>query len=136
MEKEIKLSLKLIRREIEKGMDSKSSKGDRFFRLENIETQINVIEKYFNRIEDLNVLQEADRLTSGDRKKAYGDAKTNFKEIANIFNAMTGLNLTPEEIIKVQIATKLAREKHSHKRDNLVDLAGYTKLLDEVINKC
>lgn len=31
------------------------------------------------------------------------------------------------------IATKLSRESFKHKRDNLVDLAGYTWVLNEII---
>ena len=35
-------------------------------------------------------------------------------------------------VIKILMAVKLGREAFRHKRDNLVDFAGYTKILNDV----
>lgn len=76
-----------------------------------------------------NILNEADRLVDFDRGNDYGDPKIMYKRMARLWSAIIGYDLTPEQVILCMIATKLGRESLKHKRDNLVDLAGYAKLL-------
>lgn len=76
-----------------------------------------------------NVLQEADRLTAHDRNAAYGHPAEDFKRVAGAFNVLTGHTITPEQVAIFMICVKLSRECHKHKRDNLVDIAGYAKCL-------
>jgi hypothetical protein len=76
------------------------------------------------------ILQEAIQIRGGERKADYGDAVENFRRITEIANAITGLSLTSVQICKVMMAVKLARERHNPKRDNRVDLCGYTDILD------
>lgn len=72
-------------------------------------------------------LQEAITLTAGDRNKAYGDPVPNMQHIAQIFNAITGRNLTAREIAIVHEATKIARRWHNPlHRDSYVDGMAYT----------
>lgn len=78
------------------------------------------------------VLQEADRITSEDRRKLYGSAVENFTGIAKAFNAATGHKVTPAEVGLFNIIQKICREGHCHKRDNMVDIAGYAKLVQQV----
>lgn len=75
------------------------------------------------------ILKEADRLVDGDRGDDYGDPKIMYKRMAELWSAVIGYTITPEQVILCMIATKLGRESLKHKRDNLVDLAGYAKLL-------
>ena len=79
-----------------------------------------------------NILQEADRLTSSDRAKAYGPMRENAEAFAAIASAATGLEVKPEHYPILMIAAKLAREAHVHKRDNLVDIAGYARVAEQV----
>jgi len=81
----------------------------------------------------MSVLTEADALVNGDRQADYDTPKRNFERIAIIASQMTGKELTAVDCVKVLIATKLAREAFKHKRDNLVDAAGYIEVLDKVI---
>jgi len=83
----------------------------------------------------MNILKEALKITSKDRREQYGNPKDNLQVIADIYNAIRGDQLTPEDIAYVMIAVKLAREQHKHKEDNLIDLAGYAWVLNEVIKK-
>lgn len=76
------------------------------------------------------ILHEAIQIRSGERNADYGDAVENFRRITEIANAITGLSLTSIQICKIMIAVKLARERHNPKRDNRVDLCGYTDILD------
>lgn len=80
----------------------------------------------------MNILEEANMITSQDRQKDYGNPKENFEHIAEVASAITGKNFSAKEIVFVLIATKLCREKHKPKRDNRVDLAGYSWVLDVV----
>ena len=73
---------------------------------------------------------EAEKLINGDRQKAYRHPALNYKNITDTFNALTGHTLTPKDGIVFMIVTKLCREYYGAKRDNRVDLCGYTGCLD------
>lgn len=104
-----------------------------------------------------NVLEEAVRVTSGDRRRDYGSAKTNHDRIALLWNVWDIIaNGSDEAIaqatanIKVQCAAvqksgdgardvamkmillKIAREANTPKHDNLVDICGYARCLQEI----
>lgn len=79
-----------------------------------------------------SILQEADRIVNGDRQADYSDPVENFRHIAAIASAILKKELVPEDCAVVLIAVKLARENYRHKRDNLVDLAGYTEILHRI----
>lgn len=76
-----------------------------------------------------SILAEAAEIRAGVRAVDYGDAVENFKLIAEIATLLVGVKITPEECCIVLMATKLARERCKHKRDNLVDLCGYADIL-------
>lgn len=73
-------------------------------------------------------------LISGDRKRAYGSAYESFKRTGRMAGAMLHLDrdLTPQEVAMFFILHKLSRETNTAKRDNRVDIVGYTLLLDQV----
>ena len=72
-----------------------------------------------------SILEEAQRIVHGERQTDYADPVINFKRISGIASAVRGKDLDMLDCVTVQIATKLARQQNKHKRDNLVDLAGY-----------
>lgn len=81
----------------------------------------------------LQVLNRAVDLTMGDRNRDYGDPYENHEMIAAIATAISGETFTPEHVVMVHMATKLARMRTSpEKRDHYVDLAAYTGILHEV----
>jgi hypothetical protein len=86
-------------------------------------------------------LTEAKSLTEGDRNKTYGEPVENMAHIAGIFNAITGRDLTPREIVLVLESAKLARRfKNPLHRDSYVDGMAYTGIgyecaLDEAEEK-
>ena len=83
-------------------------------------------------IKDESILSEAERIVNGDRQADYSDPVENFKHIASIASAIMAKDITAEECCIVMIAVKLAREDYRHKRDNLVDLAGYVEILHRI----
>lgn len=74
------------------------------------------------------ILEEARKITDGSRNIEYGGAKESFKQISTLANYL-GVNISPTSVVKVLIAVKLSRETTHHRRDNLVDLCGYARLL-------
>jgi hypothetical protein len=79
-----------------------------------------------------SILSEAERIVNGDRQADYSDPVENFKRIAEIASAISKKELSPTTCAIVMIAVKLARESYKHKRDNLVDLAGYVEILHRI----
>ena len=80
-----------------------------------------------------SVLSEAKTILNGGRQADYGDAVDNFKHIAAVVNAaLRRDDITPDLCCMVHIATKLCREGNRHKRDNLVDLAAYSDIYNQI----
>jgi hypothetical protein len=78
------------------------------------------------------LLQEAATLTAGDRNKEYGPPVENMQHIADIFNAITGHQLTARDVPLFHVATKLARLYHNPThRDSHVDCAAYAAIAYE-----
>jgi len=75
---------------------------------------------------------EAVKLVYGQRNLDYGDPFQNFKEIAEIANAIKDRNDTntyePYGVATVLCALKLARIKHNPGPDSFADLCGYTDI--------
>ena len=80
-----------------------------------------------------SVLDEASRITGGARHQDYGHPTEDFARTALIWNGILAGKLrddaaiTPMDVPLCMIAVKLARQAHRHKRDNLVDIAGYAR---------
>lgn len=53
------------------------------------------------------------------------------KQIAAVFNALTGRDLTEHEAWVFMICLKLVRQTRKHQEDNIVDLVAYAALLGE-----
>jgi len=77
-----------------------------------------------------SILIEAEAMVNGSRSVDYGSAHESFRKIGAIVGLISNTDDTPAiTACKTLIAVKLVRESNNHKRDNLVDLCGYTELL-------
>lgn len=81
-----------------------------------------------------SILLEADKIVNGDRNDQYGDPSIAFKEYRDILKTTFGIELTEVEICKVLMSIKLGRLKHKYKRDSIVDLCGYSEILNRLEN--
>lgn len=84
----------------------------------------------------MNILEKANSIVnerSEEKERQYGSFDESMDKMRDIFNAMTGLNLTTEHMFKAMIALKLSREAHSHKEDNLLDAVAYIGALNNYI---
>ena len=80
-----------------------------------------------------SILDEAKHITGNDRMKQYGHPRNNFGDVARLWSAYItnkfDINLTLEakDIALMMCLFKVCRELAGHKRDNLVDAAGYIR---------
>lgn len=81
-----------------------------------------------------DILEEALRITKGDRNNDYGHPFDDFTKTAAMWSAILGTTVGPEHVAMCMICVKLSRQCNSPKRDNLVDGAGYFRTLDMVVN--
>jgi hypothetical protein len=83
-----------------------------------------------------SILDEADRLVVCDRGKDYGHPFHDFSRTGKMWAAILGLEkVEPEQVGLCMIALKMSRLCNSYKRDSLVDIAGYAKTIDMVMDK-
>lgn len=81
---------------------------------------------------EVSVLQEADALINGSRNGDYGPPRQDYLCAVHMYRAWSvhkypdGARIeSPEDGLMFMVFVKLSREAHKHKRDNLVDAAGY-----------
>lgn len=82
---------------------------------------------------DESILDEAKRVTEGMRRVEYGEPADDFGRAAHMWTGILARKLREGQAISAMdiplcmVAIKLARQSHHHKRDNLVDIAGYAR---------
>ena len=90
---------------------------------------------------DESVLDEAKRITAGTRHEDYGHPCDDFDRTARMWTGILadklrdGAEVTAMDVPLCMIAVKLARQSHRHKRDNLVDIAGYARTAAMVVGE-
>jgi hypothetical protein len=77
------------------------------------------------------ILEEAIRITGGDRMTTYGKPTADFERIAGMWNILfggkgNGEQFRPADVALAMVCVKLSRQSHKAKRDNWVDMAGYS----------
>lgn len=77
----------------------------------------------------MNILEEASKVIF-QRQGTYDSPENNFGRIVDLWNAyLKGkkepLPLTKKDVAMMMVLMKIGREVFQHKKDNLVDAAGY-----------
>jgi hypothetical protein len=86
----------------------------------------------------VTVLQEAQALVYGDRQKAYSHPARDYAKTAKMWTGilleklLPGEEISPTEAVLMMAAMKISREVFKHKRDNLVDAAGYIACAERI----
>ena len=83
------------------------------------------------------ILQEAYKIVNQDRQNTYGHPKDDYTKVTNIFQTLTGKQLTLNEAILFMISVKLARLKTNLDQgqlhhDTLLDTIGYLTCLNMI----
>lgn len=85
------------------------------------------------------VCAEADLIVTSERQSSYGTPAENFRITADMLSAagfsFRGEKLQAEDVGLIMILVKAARQSFKHKRDNLVDLCGYAKCIDMIMEE-
>jgi len=95
------------------------------------------------------ILEEAQELVYGDRNDAYGHPMDDYTRTGIIWGAMLRdwardcairkkevvFPIPPELACLMMCAVKISREVNKPKRDNRVDLAGYSACVDRIHNR-
>jgi len=76
---------------------------------------------------DEDILEEALRITRGDRQAQYGPPDQDFQRTARMWSALKGVEFSAHDVAMFMILLKCSRQTHQHKRDNWVDIAGYAR---------
>lgn len=85
-----------------------------------------------------SIALEAHHAVYGDRQADYGHPREDFTRTAIIWTGLLqhklaeGAYIEAEDVPRCMIGVKLARDVHSPKRDNRVDIAGYAITLDRL----
>ena len=85
-------------------------------------------------IVDETILEEAQRI-GANRRADYSHPLDDYTCTAALWSAVLGVAVTPEQAILCMILVKASRESRQHKRDNLVDMAGYANCLQMAIEE-
>lgn len=87
-------------------------------------------------LEPETALQEAQRLVHGERGADYGHPIDDYTRTGRIWGAILGIgDIDPRICCLMMAGVKMSREVNLHKRDNLVDLAGYAECAHMVAEK-
>lgn len=78
------------------------------------------------------ILDEAARITSGDRNGDYGHPADHWERTIGMVNALFGASFETRDWGKMMQLDKIARDQHKPKRDNLVDVCGYARCMEKV----
>lgn len=83
-----------------------------------------------------SILEEAQRLVHGNRGADYGHPIVDYESTGRMWGAILGIpDIDPRICCLMMIAVKLSRESRKHKRDNLVDAAGYAECAAMIADK-
>lgn len=81
-----------------------------------------------------NILQEADKLTSQDRRREYGPASEEFERAAAMWSTLLKKKLkepiTADEYAMCMVLVKVIRYSYKSSRDSLIDIAGYARTIE------
>lgn len=75
-----------------------------------------------------SILEEARKTINGERQDSYGNPEDSFADIALLWGWYLGRTLRPSDVAMLMALLKFSRERHQHKRDNVVDACGYLSL--------
>ena len=80
-----------------------------------------------------SITDEAQKIINGPRRDDYGPVEESFQQIATMWSALFGKEITSKDVALAMICLKVCRESGpKHTRDSLVDIVGYTLLLEKI----
>jgi hypothetical protein len=82
------------------------------------------------------IIDEASKIVSDDREKAYGNKKANHNNIAKLWSAYLDKDISPHDVAMLMTLLKVARTKSGENHiDNYIDMCGYAAIAGELVEK-
>lgn len=81
---------------------------------------------------DKSILTEAADLVAQDRQAQYGAPRVNLGRIAALWSAYLDSPVSASDVAQMMALVKIARSKHTYKRDNYTDAIGYILLAEDL----
>lgn len=82
------------------------------------------------------ILDAAEKCVCQDRQDTHGNPEDSFSEIAMLWTAYTGNDISPVDVAQMMILLKVARAKGNPKhQDNWIDVAGYAACAGEIASE-
>ena len=79
------------------------------------------------------ILTKANSLISKDREKDYGDKVKNHENIAKLWSAYKGIEITAHDVAVMMVLLKIARTKlGAVSKDTYIDMAAYGAIAGEI----
>jgi hypothetical protein len=104
---------------------------------EAIKWYVNAHKEEAPEVQQKEIHEEAADIVYGDREQTYDDPNKNFRKIARMWSGMLDKKLlrpiTPQDVALMFILLKISRESFQPKRDNRVDIIGYTLCLQRIM---
>jgi len=82
-----------------------------------------------------DVLDKARALVEGGRQAAYGHPIDNYTRLAAVLSVILNKEITPMDCMRIFVAVKLVRDCNAMKEDNWIDIAGYCKVAEMIVDK-
>ena len=81
-------------------------------------------------------LEQASKITQGERQENYGTPEDNFKRIADLWSVYLEQDIQPHDVAAMMSLMKIARLMNQpNHQDSWVDLAGYAACGCEITTK-
>lgn len=80
------------------------------------------------------LFSDASNIINGKKQNEYGSPEDCFEQIADLWDnylCIPGRIINKKDVALMMIMLKIVREITKHKRDNLIDIAGYLGILDD-----
>ena len=78
-------------------------------------------------------LEKANALIAGDREKDYGDKVHNHNNIARLWSAYLGTEITAHDVAVMMVLLKIARTKLGEiSEDTYIDMSAYSAIAGEI----
>lgn len=83
----------------------------------------------------MTVFEKAESIVQGARQADYGPPERCHEQIAQLWSAYLRHPISPRDVCWMMVLLKAGRDSYQPKEDNLVDGAGYIRLIEMISTK-
>jgi len=83
----------------------------------------------------MSILTKANNLINGQRADLYGPPSIGWGNVAKLWGAHLGIEVTTKDCLLMMVLLKVSREKYKEDEDNLIDGAGYFGVIEKLLKE-